>query len=105
MVDLHHDLRVRWDRSATAVNGDRTGEFVLTVAESEAAGIALEQVEPGVVKLPAAYVHPRFGSGMRSVLLKATLDLLRDDGYQVIPVSPYVTSWIQDHPGYADLVK
>lgn len=106
MSDVHQDLRVRWNRSSRAVNGDRTGEFVLTVADSAAAGVALEQVEPGVVRMPGAYVHPRFGRNeLRSVLLKATLDLLRNDGYRVIPASPYVTTWIREHPGYSDLIK
>jgi uncharacterized protein len=48
---------------------------------------------------------PRFrGRGLAGHLIAAVLDEARRHGVAVIPLCPFVRSFIADHPGYADLV-
>ena len=44
------------------------------------------------------------GRGLGSVLVARTLDDLRRRGLAVLPFCPFVRSFIQRHPEYADLV-
>jgi len=44
------------------------------------------------------------GQGFAAALARAALDFARSEGEQVIPSCPYVASYIERHPGYADLV-
>ena len=44
------------------------------------------------------------GRGFASALARAALDYARGAGRQVIPSCPYVASYIERHPAYADLV-
>ena len=45
------------------------------------------------------------GEGLGKHLVKAVLDDLREQGLQVVPVCPYVTKYLKDHPEYLDLVE
>jgi len=45
------------------------------------------------------------GKGIGSRLAKAALDWARQEGLRVIPVCPFVKSYIERHPEYADLTK
>ena len=50
-------------------------------------------------------VAPRFeGRGLANVLVQGALDDIRAEGTQVVPVCPFVASFLQHHPEYADLV-
>jgi predicted GNAT family acetyltransferase len=44
------------------------------------------------------------GKGFAAALAEAALGYARSAGKQVIPSCPYVASYIERHPGYADLV-
>ena len=44
------------------------------------------------------------GTGAAGELVVGALDDIRSRGLRVIPVCPYVRSWIDRHPAYADLV-
>ena len=44
------------------------------------------------------------GRGIAGHLTRHALDWARGQGLQVNPRCPYVASWIQRHPDYADLV-
>ena len=44
------------------------------------------------------------GRGFAAMLAEAALGYARSIGKQVIPSCPYVASYIERHPGYADLV-
>lgn len=50
-------------------------------------------------------VNPRWeGRGIGSVLVRTTLDHVRDQGLRVLPLCPFVRAWIDRHPEYGDLV-
>lgn len=44
------------------------------------------------------------GRGLAGKLVKYALDEIRANGQRVVPLCPYVASYITDHPEYADLV-
>ncbi|GAA1777571.1 hypothetical protein GCM10009834_40560 [Streptomonospora arabica] len=44
------------------------------------------------------------GQGVGGALVRGALDDVRRRGLAVLPVCPFVKSWIQRHPDYADLV-
>ncbi|MGY6555438.1 MAG: GNAT family N-acetyltransferase [Wenzhouxiangella sp.] len=44
------------------------------------------------------------GQGIAGRLTRYALDWARDQKLKVIPRCPYVASWIERHPDYADLV-
>jgi predicted GNAT family acetyltransferase len=43
------------------------------------------------------------GRGVGSTLVRAALDAARDEGLRVVPQCPFVRSYIERHPEYADL--
>ncbi|GAC56872.1 hypothetical protein GOHSU_14_00390 [Gordonia hirsuta DSM 44140 = NBRC 16056] len=50
-------------------------------------------------------IFDRFGGrGYAGQLVRQVLDQIRADGNKVIPVCSYVTSYLEKHPEYADLV-
>lgn len=45
------------------------------------------------------------GQGVGGALVRTALDEVGSEGTRkVLPVCPFVTAWIERHPGYADLV-
>jgi predicted GNAT family acetyltransferase len=44
------------------------------------------------------------GHGVGSTLVRAALDMVRDEGVRVVPRCPFVAGYIEKHPDYADLV-
>ncbi|MET1037616.1 MAG: GNAT family N-acetyltransferase [Aeromicrobium sp.] len=58
-----------------------------------------------VIRLIHTEVLPAFnGQGHAATLARAALDDARSRGLKVRPDCPYVASYIQKHPEYADLV-
>jgi predicted GNAT family acetyltransferase len=45
------------------------------------------------------------GRGVGSSLARAALEHAREHGLQVLPYCPFVKSYIERHPEYADLVR
>lgn len=43
------------------------------------------------------------GQGIGSQLVRATLDHVRAQGMQVLPMCPFVSAWMNRHPDYDDL--
>jgi predicted GNAT family acetyltransferase len=69
------------------------------------AGFVTYLTRPGVVVLVHTEVEPEFeGTGVGGRLASAVLEALRADGQQVDPVCPFIASYIERHPKYADLV-
>lgn len=44
------------------------------------------------------------GQGLAGELVTALLDEIRDEGLGLLPICPYVQSYLGKHPQYADLV-
>jgi hypothetical protein len=68
-------------------------------------GLIRYRREPGAVALIDTEVEPALeGQGLAGVLVQGALDDLRERGLRLIPICPYVRSWLERHPEYADLV-
>jgi predicted GNAT family acetyltransferase len=60
---------------------------------------------PGLRVLVHTDVHPRHeGEGLGSRLVGGALDDIRGSGLHVVPLCPFVASYIRRHPEYEDLV-
>jgi predicted GNAT family acetyltransferase len=75
----------------------RTGE--------QLAGFATYKLADRLVVFTHTEVEPQYeGQGVGGRLVQAALDDVRSRGLHVLPLCPFVKSWIQHHPDYADLV-
>ena len=69
------------------------------------AGYAEYRRRGGSVAFTHTVVDEAFeGRGLGSVLARGALDAVRAEGSAVLPFCPFIRSWIQRHPEYADLV-
>lgn len=75
-------------------------------ADGVLAGYTAYEVRDGAVVFTHTEVEDAFeGQGVGSTLVKAALDNVREFGGRgVRPLCPFVRSWIDRHPDYADLV-
>ena len=85
---------------------DNTDELRYEVElDGKRAGYLLYTREPDAVVLVHTDVDPAFeGRGLGSRLVAGALDDLRARGLRIVPVCPFVTSYLRRHPEYADLV-
>jgi uncharacterized protein len=74
--------------------------------DGELAGIAVYGLGPRTVVFLHTEVDDKFGGrGVGGALAKGALDDVRASGqYDVIPLCPFIKSYIEKHPDYADLV-
>ena len=69
------------------------------------AGFVTYLKRPGVVILIHTEVDDAFeGHGIGGRLASSVLDTLRAAGLKVEPLCPFIASYIERHPAYADLV-
>ena len=69
------------------------------------AGFATYRLHPGRITFLHTEIEPEYeGSGLGSRLAAAVLDDARARGLSVVPICPFISSWIRRHPEYADLV-
>ena len=62
--------------------------------------------EPGLVVLIHTEVAEAVeGQGLGSLLVRSALDDIRARGLRVAPVCPFVLSYLERHPEYAELVE
>lgn len=67
-------------------------------------GFAEYQRSDDLVVLPHTEVDPAYeGQGVGSALARAALDDIRERGAAVDPRCPFIASYIDRHPEYADL--
>jgi predicted GNAT family acetyltransferase len=86
--------KARYEITVLSDNGD-----------SEIAGFVVYHLTGNAISLVHTETDPRFrGHGVGGQLIKATLDSARERGLEVLPYCPFVRSWIEEHPEYADLV-
>ena len=74
-------------------------------ADGELAGFALYHLRGSQIAFTHTETDDRFrGHGLASQLVQAALDAARARQLAVLPYCPFVKSYIQSHPEYADLV-
>ncbi|WP_141015855.1 GNAT family N-acetyltransferase [Nocardioides sambongensis] len=72
----------------------------------ELAGFAEYQLAKDLIVFTHTEVDPAYeGKGVGGALARAALDDVRSAGDRaVMPLCPFIKSWIERHPDYADLV-
>jgi predicted GNAT family acetyltransferase len=71
----------------------------------ELAGFVTYRLRPDRITFLHTEVEPALeGRGIGSLLAAAALDDARARGLSVIPICPFISSWIKRHPEYGDLV-
>lgn len=74
-------------------------------AQGVPAGVLAYEVRNENVALVHTEIDPDFqGRGMGSELIGHALDQIRASGRGVLPVCPFVLTFLQRHPEYVDLV-
>jgi predicted GNAT family acetyltransferase len=76
-------------------------------ADGELAGFAVFRMRGDRIVFTHTEVDDRFeGQGVGSKLARHALDDVRERGsLRVVPQCPFIRSWIEKHPDYADLVS
>ena len=73
--------------------------------DGQLAGFVVYRDEDGTRALVHTEVDPAFkGQGIGGMLAVGVLDQLRERGEQIIPICPFIASYIRKHPEYADVV-
>jgi len=90
------------DISVTDVSS--ASRYEITV-DGVLAGFAAYRDRDGRRVFTHTEIDPRFeGRGLGSQLVRAALDDVRARGLTIVPLCPFVRSWLGKHAGYADLV-
>lgn len=97
------EKRAEGDELSVADSPERS-RYELYVG-SALAGFTDYHAQPGLVTLLHTEIEPSFeGQGLGSRFVAGVLDDIRGRGALVLPICPFVRSFIQRHPEYADLV-
>jgi uncharacterized protein len=82
--------------------GERRYELLV---DGKPAGTILYRARPGALALIHTEVDPTLeGHGLGGRLVAAALNDIRARGLHVVPICPFVRSYIDEHPAYRDLV-
>ncbi len=74
-------------------------------ADGQQAGYIDYRIRDGRISLVHTEVHNDFeGKGVGSTLVKRALAKVADAALELLPVCPFVASYVERHPEYADLV-
>lgn len=88
----------------TVRNNPERHRYEITVDDA-LAGIAGYRLEPGVVVFTHTEIDSAYkGQGLGSQLARAALDDVRASGLRLVPECPFIASYLERHPEYADLV-
>lgn len=75
------------------------------LADGELAGFVLYHLRGNEIAFTHTETDDRFrGHGLASQLVRMALDAARARQLAVLPYCPFVRSWLEEHPEYADLV-
>lgn len=91
--------------SDVAITDNREDHRIEGHVDGELAGVVEYRERSGHRVLLHTVVEPAFGGqGIGGTLARAALDLARADGTGVVVLCPFIQSWLEKHPEYADLV-
>ena len=69
------------------------------------AGVLTYQLTGAIVAYTHTKVDPEFeGRGVGSALARAAMDDARAKGRTVVPICPFLSGWLAEHPEYDQLV-
>lgn len=86
------------------VDAPERHRYELTV-DGQLAGISTYRRKPGEITFVHTEIDDAYeGHGLGSRLANAVLDEARAQGLMVRPSCPFIRSYIEHHPEYADLV-
>lgn len=69
------------------------------------AGFVTYQLTGNIIVYTHTEVLPEFeGQGVASQLARSVMDDARTQGRTVVPMCPYISKWLDKHPGYEDIV-
>lgn len=91
--DTEHSRYVLWDEQHDSGQAQHIGEvrYVETVSRTD---------EPERVLFHTEISPDYSGQGLAGVLVQATVSDTIDAKYRVVPVCPYITSWLQKRSEY-----
>lgn len=76
------------------------------VLDDTVVGEIVYRLQPGaVVRLHTEVSDELEGQGLGAQLVAGALDDIRARGLQIVPLCPFVSSYLRRHPEYADLVR
>ena len=90
--------------SDPTVQDDPAGQRYVITRDGEELGFAAYQRTDELVVFTHTEIDPATeGQGLGGTLVRAALDDVRRQGLRVLPICPFVQSWIRRHPDYQDL--
>lgn len=79
--------------------------FEARTEAGELAGFVTYQLTGKIIAYTHTEVLPEFeGKGVASTLARSVMDDARTQGRTVVPICPYLSQWLDKHPGYEDIV-
>lgn len=92
------------DQPVTVRDDAEENRFEAVDESGVVAGFAAYRRYPDRIVFTHTVVDDAFeGRGLGSTLVRAALDAVRGEGLRVVPQCPFVKSYIERHPEYADL--
>ena len=94
------------DEEDVAVADDPARSRFEVLVDGKPAGQAVYELRPGTIVFLHTEIDDAYGGrGLGGTLVKAALDEARARDLHVVATCPFVRSYIQKHPEYADLTK
>jgi uncharacterized protein len=87
------------------VRNDPDNDRYTAEVNGELAGFTVYQMSEGTHVFVHTKIDPSYsGMGVGSTLIRETLDDVRSQGSKIVPICPFVASFVQRHPEYLDMV-
>jgi predicted GNAT family acetyltransferase len=79
--------------------------FEARVDDGALAGVLTYQLTGAIIAYTHTKVEPAFeGQGIGSALARTAMEDARARGRTVVPICPFLTGWLDEHPGYENVV-
>ena len=78
--------------------------YVLEI-DGEVVGLAVYHIRGGRYFFVHTEIQPGHdGEGLGSLLARTALDDVRAKGEKIVPICPFIATWIKRHPDYAEMI-